>query len=230
MTTLVNKTTDMTESETTRTPARLGLNPGRTRQRTERSRRRCLLFTLAAVLAAGWICYYVGVFVLRILSLLLAPHQNVYASTNITFPSPLVVRPLINTNDTFDIAVTVWARATAEEEERYRLCNAELANTTVNPNLDLELVAEEAKRRTSGFTMELLKDDYILETPLYSDIAFRGLHLSTKDVSTLVKFRLPTARLYVPSIVRSQCYPLIPELLLAEVLISHGTIYVHLSS
>ena len=191
---------DMTESETTKTPARLGLDPGRTRQRTERSRRRrlLLLLALAAVLVASSICYYVGPFVLRILSFLRLPHQILYASPNITFPSPLVVRPLINTNDTFDIAVTVWARATAEEEERYRLSNTELTNTTVNPNLDLELVAEEeAQRRTSRFIMELLKDDYVLETPLYSDIAFRGLHLSTKDVSTIVKFRLPTARLYV---------------------------------
>jgi hypothetical protein len=44
---------------------------------------------------------------------------------------------------------------------------------------------------------ELLKGEYILETPLYSDIAFRGLRLSDKDISTAINFRLPTARLYV---------------------------------
>jgi hypothetical protein len=47
-------------------------------------------------------------------------------------------------------------------------------------------------------TEELLKDDNLLETPIYSDIAFRGLRLVDKGVTTNINFRFPTARLYVP--------------------------------
>jgi hypothetical protein len=115
-----------------------------------------------------------------------------YDSPNVTFPSPLVVRPLINDQDTFDVAVTIWARATVEEEERNRLTSG-IDHPTI---LDHQLVAtEEEKGASLGWAVELLKDDYILEAPLYSDIAFRGLSFSTKEVFTSIDFRLPTARL-----------------------------------
>jgi len=52
-----------------------------------------------------------------------------------------------------------------------------------------------------------MDDEDILETPLYSDLAFRGLRLSDKSISTAVKFRLPISRLYVIPEVLLLCNP-----------------------
>ena len=59
-----------------------------------------------------------------------------------------------------------------------------------------------------------MDDEDILETPLYSDLAFRGLRLSDKSISTAVKFRLPISRLYVIPEVLLLCNPTYYKVLL----------------
>ncbi|KAJ7186864.1 hypothetical protein C8R46DRAFT_1058256 [Mycena filopes] len=67
-----------------------------------------------------------------------------------------VVRPLIDENQTFDIAVSIWTMPEGLSES------------------------------------ERIAGD-VAETPLYSDIVFRGLHLSDKHIYTNLSYRLPTA-------------------------------------
>jgi len=95
----------------------------------------------------------------------------------------LIVRPLIDESQTFDIAVSVWLRATAEEEAVYRR----------NGTVDVVVIGDEGEKIEDP--QEERED--ILETPLFSDIVFRGLHLKDKGISQKVQFRLPTARLCV---------------------------------
>ena len=77
-----------------------------------------------------------------------------------------VVQPLVTHNQTFDIAVTVWLRTNELREH---------AEPVGEQDLD------------ESQTME------VLETPLFSDIAFRGLTLGQKDVFSVVNFSVPMA-------------------------------------
>lgn len=75
------------------------------------------------------------------------------------------VRPLIDDEQVFDIAATVWIRADEEVEKAWGKGNP----------TSLEVGA--------------------LEDPLFSDVIFRGLHLSDKQVKTDIKYRFPIAKL-----------------------------------
>ena len=70
--------------------------------------------TLVAVLVVA-LLYYAFLFIFP-------PHNALYPNpTLLTCQPDCVVRPLIDAQQTFDIAVTVWVRATEEEEENFRL-------------------------------------------------------------------------------------------------------------
>lgn len=96
------------------------------------------------------------------------------------------MRPLIDNNQTFDIALSVWIRATEEYEQAHR------------KRKDLKAIDGGTRMDNSQPQGD---DEDILETPLFSDIVFRGLSLKNKGVSAKVQFRLPTARLCVLALV-----------------------------
>jgi len=98
----------------------------------------------------------------------------------------LIIRPLIDESQTFDIAVSVWLRATEEEEATYRR----------NRTADV-VIRDEGEGILTKIEDPQEEREDILETPLFSDIVFRGLRLKDKGISQKVQFRLPTTRLCV---------------------------------
>jgi hypothetical protein len=101
--------------------ARLDIDPDAPPRKP--SSRRCLFWIscLLNVLAAGWIVYFISSNFLADISFLRFPHSAHYQNTTLKF-QPLagsVIRPLIDAQQIFDIAITVWVRAT-EEQEGYR--------------------------------------------------------------------------------------------------------------
>jgi hypothetical protein len=81
-------------------------------------------------------------------------------------PSRFIL-PLIGREQVFDIGVSVWVRATEDEEQRHR--------------------------ETNGIPDD--EDDEVLETILYADVPFKGLRMTDKHVNTEVSFSLPAQRL-----------------------------------
>jgi hypothetical protein len=131
------------------------------------------------------------------------PHKALYQNSTALASPSAVVRPLIDAHQTFDIAVTVWVRATEEEEEEHRKKIPKQVNTDINGlqkkkwKVPAPMKVGDGKLSWIKVSMEeLIRDEDVLETPLYSDIAFRGLRLSDKGIGTAIKFRLPTTRLY----------------------------------
>ena len=108
------------------------------------------------------------------------PHLNLVA--NASSVDDQVIEPLVNEDQTFDIAVSVWLRALGEEEKVWK-------DSLPSASEDS---ADERERRLG---------EEILEFPLYSDIAFRGLRLSDRHITADVKFRLPTGKLCVRAII-----------------------------
>ncbi|KAF5364954.1 hypothetical protein D9758_008110 [Tetrapyrgos nigripes] len=102
-----------------------------------------------------------------------APQEFLYQNQTLSEVSnrSLVVQPLISKDQTFDIAVSVWIRATAAEEMEWRAGQGEL------------------------YTPLVFEDDRkLLFRPLYSDIVFRGLRLSDKNKYASVNFTFPTEK------------------------------------
>ncbi|ETW86416.1 hypothetical protein HETIRDRAFT_246875, partial [Heterobasidion irregulare TC 32-1] len=91
-----------------------------------------------------------------------------------------IIRPLVDHDQTFDIAVTVWLRAQEEEEKAWK--DSSMLNIL---NSDFDASVAERQRRV---------EEDLLEVPLYSDIVFRGLRLSDRHITADVKFRLPTRK------------------------------------
>jgi hypothetical protein len=94
------------------------------------------------------------------------PYQHLYHTASEVLDYTSVVQPMITHNQTFDIAATVWLRTTESIEHADTIGGQRLGETQA---------------------ME------VTETPLYSDIVFRGLNLSQKNVFSAVHFSLPTA-------------------------------------
>lgn len=154
-------------------------------------------------LFAVWILFLVIPFFHKAISSLLMPHGELYHNSTEIATLDSVVRPLIDENQAFDIAVSVWIRATEEEEEIHR----KNIDTTSNdaPEGD-SLSGTNASQRlgdfdNTSFPMDdrQLQKEHTIETPLFSDVVFRGLHLNDKAVFKKVQFRMPTARLCVHS-------------------------------
>lgn len=117
------------------------------------------------------------------------PHKDAFHnSTHTTLP----VIPLVNRQQLFDIGVTVWLRPTEEEMGRRRAARESAVSLG-------EVVPGDGKERE--------KDDWAVEqeerdldreeTALYSDVAFKGMRLTDKNVQKLINFRVPTAALCV---------------------------------
>lgn len=113
------------------------------------------------------------------------PHKDIYhrVSDQTVVNRSSIVYPLIDKEQTFDIAATVWIRGTELEEQKLQ---------------ETFLVSVEGGDEGAIEKHQLLEQDKTwLYTPLYSDIIFRGLRSHHKHVSATVNFSLPTRRLYV---------------------------------
>lgn len=98
------------------------------------------------------------------------PHQHWYHDKpleEVTQRSS-VVQPLLTRLQSFDVAVTVWLR----KEGRH---HAKASKILEKEDQD---------------------EAQLVEIPLYSDIVFRGLHLTDKNLYTSVNFTVPTAILW----------------------------------
>ncbi|EEB90510.1 hypothetical protein MPER_11272 [Moniliophthora perniciosa FA553] len=89
-----------------------------------------------------------------------------------------VVRPLIDEEQTFDVAVTVWLRRTEDEREEGR---GEL-------NSDSGLL----ESLTEGDPTQKHEEEDPQEHVIYEDIVFRGLRLRDKNVRAEVPLQVPT--------------------------------------
>ncbi|GLB42812.1 hypothetical protein LshimejAT787_1202610 [Lyophyllum shimeji] len=137
----------------------------KTRRKISRCKRFLLGSGIVTLLATGLGAAYLLVGFARDVA---KPHRGLYykGSLDDKLNDVQVVRPLIGRDQTFDIAVTVWVRT---EEE-------------------VEVPDEDVRRKSSLWTVKAPS-----VTPLYSDIVFRGLRLTDKNVFATVNFTLPTA-------------------------------------
>ncbi|KAJ7112480.1 hypothetical protein C8R44DRAFT_984989 [Mycena epipterygia] len=112
-----------------------------------------------------------------------------------------VVQPLVGLNDTFDIAVTVWQRATQDESlERARLLRKERAYGNrlsgvkpeffLGPNATPEL--EQIAALYHAMYARWYEERTLHEKTIFSDIVFRGIRLSDTDIHRNVTFQIPT--------------------------------------
>jgi len=184
---------------------RLQLDPGAPRRKANPGCRYLLWigFLLSALVIIGWILYSIGSSLFIFVSNRRFPHRALYQNTRLLGSHPdSVVRPLIDAQQTFDIAVSVWVRANEEEEDEHRRSIRKEGQQEKKEKEEKVLVPARVNTGNGKVWVTLseknwMGDEDILETPLYSDIVFRGLRLSDKSISTAIKFRLPTARLYV---------------------------------
>ncbi|KAK7046049.1 hypothetical protein VNI00_007044 [Paramarasmius palmivorus] len=85
----------------------------------------------------------------------------------------IVVRPLVDEEQTFDIAITVWVRRTEEEQDSR-----------------LPAVTEDIQRQSDSEAEENERD--LREQAIYSGIAFRKVQLKDKNVATEIPLQIPT--------------------------------------
>ncbi|KAK7443476.1 hypothetical protein VKT23_015650 [Stygiomarasmius scandens] len=175
------------------------------RPRQPNSVYKCFLwiFGFIALVISGFVAYFLYIFLQALYQTFTYPHQYMYQNQSLSEVSnrSSVVQPLIGKEQTFDLAVSVWIRATKAKEEEWR----ELQKSFVNSNLDSEERLQfmqspnETDQKISvllGFDEDELlygqKND--LYHPLYSDIVFRGLRLSDKGVAANINFTVPTEK------------------------------------
>jgi hypothetical protein len=139
----------------------------------------------------------IGAFLTTFVQDLRFPHKALY-QTGPFEKSGDVIRPLISDDQTFDIAVTLWLRGTESEEAEFKRLNLTKSSTkteAASPS-QVDLGGSLGKVWLSFEGNARFQDEDILETPLFSDIVFKGLRLSDRHVSAKIDFQLPTARLY----------------------------------
>jgi hypothetical protein len=120
------------------------------------------------------------------------------------------IRPLIDHEQTFDVAVTLWLRtkdegsdlSSASVKEQDTSSSLKLRNTNLNISLEDPVVdADETPLSRLADIQKMLAGNLtILEEPetfLLSTIAFRGLKLTDKHRMANITFNLPTSWLCV---------------------------------
>lgn len=165
----------------------LDLDPGTPTRRPGKhvSGCKCILLTIALLVLSA-----VGLFLFNLFEGFVAdisqPHRALFENVALEDVTnrATVVQPLISREQTFDIAATVWMRKTD------RIGHGEVFEMEANRS-QVTLLLEEAGL---GEQIDpLLDTDDDLETPIFSEIVFRGLRLTDKYVFTTVNFSLPTA-------------------------------------
>ncbi|KAG6826503.1 hypothetical protein H0H92_015576 [Tricholoma furcatifolium] len=160
------------------------LDPGPPRR--SRSGCKCLFFSCCGVFSLGiiaFVLYLFSQFATAFLNAFLTPHKALYYNsatqtvTNINRAT--VVRPLVDSEQTFDLAATVWLRTSkdATHVDGIYVTRGEKA-------------VEDAEHEAEGVVNGLE------EQALFSDIIFRGVRLSDKNLHTTVNFTLPTDLLF----------------------------------
>ena len=146
----------------------LTLDPGSPPRRRSISGCKCLLVTFVIVFLSGVALFFTG-FVARVVTEISNPHRALYQNASLEEVSNRgsVVQPLINHNQKFDLAATVWLRSPISSGHEVAVGGQGKGETRI----------EQAE---------------VLETPLFSDIVFRGLRLTDKSIFSTVNFTLPT--------------------------------------
>ncbi|KAJ7766864.1 hypothetical protein B0H16DRAFT_374333 [Mycena metata] len=180
------------------TPLRLdpGLTPRRLRK-TSLCSCKCFCWTISIPLLgfAAWTSFLFATSLFREYA---SPHKPLY-HTGAPYYNSEVIRPLISDEQTFDMAVTVWLRAPEEAEAEFRRLKLERAPPKEEtPPAPVEMKLDGLGKVWASLSLAegntRFRDEEILETPLFSDVVFRGLRLSGKHALATVDFRLPTAR------------------------------------
>jgi hypothetical protein len=153
----------------------LKLDPGqRPRKSCSCCRSTCYAVFAILVCIFFWVLSYVG---FTFLVFLLSPHSPHFTTASVAKENPSVhLTPLVDHNQTFDIAATVWVRG-RHGEDRFR-----------------EGKVEGNRVEMDGDGSE---DGDLIETPIFSDIVFQGLKMTDKHAKANVSFRLPLVNLYV---------------------------------
>jgi len=134
------------------------------------------------------------------------PRQYMYQNQSLSKVSnrSSVVQPLIAKEQTFDIAITVWIRATRTEEEEWRVNQGEHIDCHSDSEERLQhlqrlknvgLIDQKIAISSNFDQNELHGHKHDLYHPLYSDIVFHGLRLSEKGTTTSINFTVPTEKL-----------------------------------
>ncbi|KAK0471373.1 hypothetical protein IW261DRAFT_1405834 [Armillaria novae-zelandiae] len=169
----------MSSSPTENASYPLALDPGTPRR--HRSACSCCKWSAVVIGLLTILLVCVSIFrlhPLKFVDTLRHPHKTLYH--NGSLEEQAVVQPLIDDEQLFDIAVSVWLRAPKEEEEEWRKLSPMVDNVIdkSDPNYDIYLKG----------------DKKLLYTPLYSDVAFHGVSLKDKSVFADVHFQIPTSR------------------------------------
>ncbi|KAF5379859.1 hypothetical protein D9757_007246 [Collybiopsis confluens] len=106
-----------------------------------------------------------------------------------------VVQALIGENQLFDIGVTIWARAPAEEEKEWNKSIGKKSKSWGPSVVDGPILMHQASHLWFESSSQIVSNipamaGNALFIPLHSDLAFRGLQLSDLT-STTVEFMLP---------------------------------------
>lgn len=150
---------------------RLNLNPDVPPRRNSISGCKCLMLTIGIVLSLATGAFLIISFTSAIQNFFI-PHKTLYHNMSLETASHYgtVVQPLVTRQQAFDIAVTVWLRSSEKSTHR----------------------GSEYDTKESGKTQEA-EEQGLTETLLYSDVVFRGMHLTDKHVFSTVNFSMPTA-------------------------------------
>ncbi|KAK0201178.1 hypothetical protein DFS33DRAFT_1113222 [Desarmillaria ectypa] len=119
-----------------------------------------------------------------------ARHSHRALYRNGSLEDQAVVRPLIDDDQQFDIAVSVWLR---EEEEEWKRLSSTIDDGEYPDYITFRLPLDTSNKGTLGlyqlvhkydenYDRYLKGDKNLLYTPLYSDIAFHGVGLKDKNV------------------------------------------------
>ncbi|KAJ7256515.1 hypothetical protein B0H12DRAFT_1112424 [Mycena haematopus] len=172
---------------------RLELDPGPGPRKVRKTSKLCKYVCWAiSVPVLGFVTWTVVPFGIQVVQEVRFPHKALYHS--LSHATGDVIQPLITDKDTFDIAVSVWLRAPEDEEAESRRLNVPQVPSDKIVDLDNLQDIWRGLKTPDG------RDTYVLEKPLFSDVVFRGLHLSDKHASAEVNFSLPMARFLAPDL------------------------------
>ncbi|KAF7311369.1 hypothetical protein MKEN_01038800 [Mycena kentingensis (nom. inval.)] len=179
------------------TPAKLALDPGLARRRPRPTSCCKILCWLTGLTILGLICWLIGAVIYELLRQLREPQRHLYHQKDVNGWADSI-HPLITENDTFDVAVTVWLRATRKEEADFLDAQpTPLVEATAPPSPTL-VELEKLGKVWASFSVPnnptYWRDPVRVDKPLFSDIVFRKLRLTDKEAWTKVRFQLPTAR------------------------------------
>ncbi|KAK0189982.1 hypothetical protein F5146DRAFT_646847 [Armillaria mellea] len=197
----------MSSSPTENASSSLALDPG-----TRRRQKSACSFCKWSAIVIGLVTILIAcVSILKLVTTLLDasrhPHRALYH--NGSLEEQAVVRPLIDSKQQFDIAISVWLRAPKEEEEEWRKLSPMVdtdteeypEDTTFRIPLDLGdkfgtkfQIDHVIEKSDPNYDRYLQGNRKLLYTPLYSDVVFHGVTLKDKNVFADVHFQIPTSR------------------------------------